>query len=113
MHTPTPWNIHKGLTPVSGDSIFSEESGYEVARIPRFDATIMGDEYEGNAAFIVQACNAHDALTARVAELEGALEQCITDDGAVGMRDAGKLARKRFASINDAARAALAKARQC
>lgn len=116
MHTPTPWNIHKGLTPVSGDSIFSEESGYEVARIPRFDATIMGDEYEGNTAFIVQACNAHDALVAQRDELVAALEEAWRVICWAAQESQGKVRKEIVGGwLDHAARinSRIAKARQC
>lgn len=59
------------------------------------------DEADANAARIVECVNAHDALTARVAELEGALRAFIA--GA----DAGRVT----VETDRAARAALAKAR--
>lgn len=76
MHTPTPWRLN--VTGSYGDQVFNEK-GLIVA-----DCKWTASNFEGrcaNAAFIVEACNAHDALVARVAELEGALrkiadEQC-------------------------------------
>lgn len=56
-HTKTPWLVASG----SGRTIITD------GRIPAVAET-HGDDAEGNAAFIVRACNAHDDLV-RIAEL--------------------------------------------
>jgi len=72
-HTPTPWVVMH--------SVFTDEvihigapSANKVVTITSFGAISKGDNdlptVAANAEFIVLAVNSHDALTARVAELE-------------------------------------------
>jgi hypothetical protein len=77
-HTPTPWVVcpqdHSQVRTTDGDFVAD------------CDAWNRRAEAEANAAFIVEAVNAHTSLTSRVAELEGALArfasgQCEQDNG--------------------------------
>lgn len=56
-HTPTPWYVNR----FKGDSyrITQHELGG-----PKEDRIADGIKSEANAAFIVRACNSHDALVA-------------------------------------------------
>ncbi len=62
QHTPTPWVIKDGY------KIYSENVSVAFVSSPfNIDGTFthidaMGLDKEANAAFIVRACNAHDAL---------------------------------------------------
>jgi hypothetical protein len=62
-HTPTPWLIEGGCVyapNLEGTNRFSliVHGGWQTAGVYRTDA----DELQANAAFIVRACNSHDAL---------------------------------------------------
>ena len=59
-----------------------------------------------DAAYIVAACNAYPGLIAERDRLRAALEECITDDGAVCFEHREYLAR-RVGVVSDIARAAL------
>jgi hypothetical protein len=67
-HTPLPWRI-------DGDGIRALIRGADIAivavrhRLPR-------GIHEANAAFIVEAVNNHEALKARIQELESELAIC-------------------------------------
>ena len=53
---------------------------------------------------------ANEHLKAQNRDLLGALDECITSRGAVGVRDAGGYATRRFNAINETARAAIERA---
>ncbi len=63
-HTPTPWHIRD----VDTYTIRSQH-GCEVARAARHH--IPADEIKANAAFIVRAVNAHDALVEALTKAQG------------------------------------------
>lgn len=73
QHTPTPWKVcdiavndqwHVGSTIGAADPA----DGRRVCDVSRIPAN-----YQANAAFIVRACNAHDALVAALKESQAAL----------------------------------------
>lgn len=72
--TPLPWTAHKGSL------LYAQtEDGEPCVAVTRYDKQafyalpLSADECAANAAYIVEACNAYPALTARVKELEDAL----------------------------------------
>lgn len=102
QHTPTPW-----VRPVGTDYLIGGNghngpiyiATIESATAPnRHHYTAPKERAEANAAFIVRACNAHEALVA-VAEQAEAWADELGDDsgGAIAfrnkIRDALKLAR--------------------
>ena len=104
-HTPTPWHSYE-KSGVPTEVLVRWRVGN-----PRFciaGIALSGDSRidEANAAHIVACVNAHDALVARVAELEAALREavkviCTYQDGTPGQIAASATVTK--------ARAALAK----
>ena len=64
-HSPLPWRV-SGDHPSRVD--ITPEFGYAVANL------FLTPETEANAAFIVRACNAHDALTHYVELAVGRVE---------------------------------------
>ena len=96
-HTPGPWSVEKG-DPECGNY------GWYVCHPDTVD------EESAICNLSVEA-EANARLIAAAPELLEALKECITDDGATGMRSI-ELARKRLAAINKLARAAIAKATQ-
>jgi hypothetical protein len=67
-HTPTPWRV-EGATVIwspSAGSVVAQASALQETSDVRFTAPSLSsphfDEIAANAAFIVQSCNAHDAL---------------------------------------------------
>ena len=100
--TPGPWyeGRQAGRSKHGQEMIASEANGKTVAVV--YDA-------DADAAFIVEACNAHDALTAGNAALREALRACITDEGACCYQTGSVHALDcRIKGINAEARAALA-----
>lgn len=78
-HTPTegPWKVRRWSmdrdTKESSGSIYAEPRpghAYAVAMCPRYQKE---DQWNADAAFIVKACNAHEALVAENARLRKAL----------------------------------------
>ena len=65
--TPGPWGLNRCADMIEADGI-----GQVLALVPH-GAVLPEETRRANAAFIVQACNAHDSLVARVAALEEAL----------------------------------------
>lgn len=66
-HTPTPWRTHNSGQPDN------------VTMIKGADNTIVADVFgydTSDAAFIVEACNAHDSLKAEAALASSLLAQC-------------------------------------
>ena len=59
-HTPTPWAIKRTEDWATLSVSIVDSDGQEVATITPRGST--PDEMEANAAFIVTACNSHDAL---------------------------------------------------
>lgn len=88
--TPTPW---KQLEKFGGAIVGPD--GRQVASVT-LNAAIEADDRDANAAFIVQACNAHDALVA-------GLELVVRAAEALG----SKTPAQRCANIAEIARAAL------
>ena len=76
-HTPTPWALPAGV--MGADTVWDDTGRIRVASFV--------NEYD--AQFIVTACNAHDALVARVAELTHALKAI-----AYGENDPAGIARR-------------------
>lgn len=97
-HTPTPWEIRD--VPSRERFKITDSTGYTIAEMPSYPII---EKEEANAAYIVRAVNAHEAL------LE-ALEQCLTLDGATAERS-HTMALKRLQAINEIATAAIAKAK--
>jgi hypothetical protein len=68
-HTPTPWEWDSGIVPPDGPGrycdIYVDGGDIIIANIN--DCIPQG---EANAAFIVEAVNSHEALKARIQELE-------------------------------------------
>lgn len=58
QRTPTPWKVHKAKFDDIGDYLPIQNGIYEIARV----YTPFIPERAENAAFIVRAVNAHDAL---------------------------------------------------
>lgn len=80
--TAGPWRweretLNRGAH-IAGRSPKIHKEGRVIAGVARsVNSHVKGgecDEANANAAFIVEACNAHDTLTAQVAVLAGALE---------------------------------------
>lgn len=70
-HTPTPW--HRNIPPASKyPTIFSGRNKHVAQIVTR---GLPEDEIEANAAFLVEAVNNHEALKARVKELEEFLKR--------------------------------------
>lgn len=71
MHTPTPWHT-RGSFDGSGDIGIVAGNGHDtelVAEAYRMVSRMNENApVDDNAAFIVQACNAHDALVAALTE---------------------------------------------
>jgi hypothetical protein len=108
-HTPTPWTLKLGLT--SGHWI-CKKSGSLYERLAIVDPMPTEEDSElsgrANAAFIIRACNSHQALV-------DALEEILcTHDGnqpdALMMPDLA-YARRTIGNIHRVARAALKLAR--
>ena len=110
MNTRTngPWTFAKPYSLTGATSIDAADNlpvawvcGEEVGR----------DKSQGsiNAAFIVEACNAHDALTAENARLREALSECVTDTfSACFVHDDKDLMRRRICATTEIAASALA-----
>lgn len=83
-HTPTPWTIGE----------FQENSFINQRPINPAIGAVYGDKNETlvNAAFIVRACNAHDALVEAL-ELVKDKFQCFDDDAWETVHKALKLAK--------------------
>jgi len=96
QHTPTPWHVAKD----DPTAIFNSMGGY----ITRIDGNAVQTRaaIEGNTAFIVRACNAHDEL---VAALQAIADSHQTAD-TYTERDGWEKAHDKFVAF---ARAALAK----
>jgi hypothetical protein len=90
-HTPTPWRLLPATAPGSR----------RIEGANKHTITTM----DGDMDHIVTCVNAHDALTARVAELEAALN-AILDETRIGTG-----IRRSYAAIDMIAHAALAKDR--
>ena len=77
--TPGPWILSDDQTCGSDVSFYAETP---IHRNPRWIGRVYGPgpltrewaERDANAAFIVEACNAHETLTAQRDALRGALE---------------------------------------
>ncbi len=68
QHTPTPWTLMDAALRAK----LVDEDGEFISHLSssRYHDDRSDPIAQANARFIVTACNAHDALTARVAELE-------------------------------------------
>ncbi len=76
QHTPTPWKAQQGLSSTSPrlEIVRADLSAF-VAQVHR---THDGNkEAEANAAFIVRACNSHDALVEALSALEAELSHLL------------------------------------
>lgn len=78
-HTPTPWRTHNNIGRKSELGIIADDAPCIIACMS--NAKEYPSEARANLAFIVTACNEHDALKAQVAaqaeevaRLRGALE---------------------------------------
>lgn len=73
-HTPTPWVMGAGFDGLL--TINAKVSGRNL-RVLELCGNLKNPEVVANAEFIILAVNAHDALTARVAELEAENERLM------------------------------------
>lgn len=97
-HTPTPWRAD-----YSGPASRAVEGpGGELIALGAMQSE-DGDTDEANVAFIVRACNAHDALVKALANLDAAA--CNLEPSPA------RAIENTFARAVKAARAAIAKAR--
>jgi hypothetical protein len=114
-HTPTPWHVSHDLGDgfsIARDLVPDSASGRLLPVALAVFTPGNGNETanravaKGNADFIVEACNSHAALVARVAELE----QTLTRIDAIPSRGISpSAALVGLASAKSQARAALAK----
>ena len=61
QHTPTPWHVETGVT-WHGAVIENKCSGAKGLAVIAIPQGATQKQSEANAAFIVRACNSHDAL---------------------------------------------------
>jgi len=75
-HTPTPWKFEDEY--VRADALNGDEGGNIVADVYTRPSHSHSPEMEANAAFIVRAVNAHDALVEALEIMVGSYEdrQC-------------------------------------
>jgi hypothetical protein len=97
-HTPLPWEISKHGTPEC-----HPQFGLYAEGCHRDHVIVKGDNPKEDAEFICRAVNSFKSLLA-------ALEECITDEGAVAYNRPDRYGRERLDAISDLARAAIAKA---
>ncbi len=75
QHTPTPWTLNKrDRAPMIGFDV--GDGGGLLPLVPEVHGFNL-NVARANAAFIVTACNAHDALTAQNAALVAALRGLV------------------------------------
>lgn len=81
LHTPTPWHTDKD----DPSTIFNSMGGY----VTRIDGNAVQTRaaIEGNAAFIVRACNAHDELVAALQRI-----QTLPESAGAHMQDIARAA---------------------
>lgn len=83
MHTPTPWHTRGSFDGsgdigiVAGNELIAES--YQAVSRTNGNAPV-----QDNAAFIVRACNAHDALVAALQAALPYLEDIVNTEGAKG-----------------------------
>lgn len=112
-HTPTPWQltpidnairgrIYWVTAPARGHlkKIFIADAGFDV------DGANTRKEADANAAFIVRACNSHDALVEALAEAEIALATIECQDTNQASKNL-RFAKERATRALPQARAAL------
>ncbi len=87
-HTPTPWLLTHDNDTGPNDESFVEwiEVGPATIRLPPFSSAAR-QSAEKDAAFILEAVNAHDSLKAQRDELLAALEDVISQIYAEGPID--------------------------
>jgi len=103
--TPGPWRVHRDRTFTDRGASINRVSDPSIGALDLIGDSMRPDD----AAFIVLACNAHDALTAENAALREALRACVTDEGAHCYQTGSVHAFDcRIKGINAEARAALA-----
>lgn len=68
QHTPTPWMVSDSDASNYGAEIITSSK----TKAKRVACRLGGPDRDGNAAFIVRACNSHDALVK-------ALKRCMVD----------------------------------
>lgn len=100
QHTPTPWKLSDGF---AGANVMSETGTNVALALSEFTAPRKAEgkiltiaeiaEVKANAAFIVRACNAHDALVAEVEKAVALMEAAGIGYNEAGLRSALKLAR--------------------
>lgn len=77
-HTPTPWSIKRAKFPADGQydygisAVLMDGKPYCIAETFGRCSLNFTLEAEANAAFIIKACNSHDALVK-------ALRECVQD----------------------------------
>lgn len=94
-HTPTPWIKMKTMGDKTGLKLprrtiimQADERGHPILEPPLADLGFCTPTSEANAAYIVEAANAHSRLTAEVARLRRDLEkiaEMATNDSGVGL----------------------------
>ena len=77
-HTPTPWALVEG--PKARGMIKSVCRGLPQQMVAQATGQHTTEEREANAAFIVKACNEHDALRRRVVALETIIREDLHPD---------------------------------
>ena len=76
-HTPTPWkavDVHSSEHGKRGIVYYQIKTANGAKSSIGFAGVYEGTNPKADADFIIEAVNNHDALTARIAELEAALE---------------------------------------
>ncbi len=111
-HTPTPWRMQTPSAREAQEVIVGAD-GTRIANVmpirresakTRENINAMYYEARGNAEQIVARVNAHDALTARVAELEAALRGLIYAHDAIPQGGITRLADNRLSAAWEVAR---------
>lgn len=112
--TPGPWRVSSDLGAFNidgeynGDGQTSPSGTFMVAHCPHSFALHGKDEAEANAAFIVEACNAHDSLVAQRDALAEALRRIEEHEYRADRRHRGMVDESEIQGLMRTARAALA-----
>lgn len=80
MHTPTPWKRYD--SPLNS-WIGNSDTGEIVADKPHVSICDAGPRWEANAALIVRALNAHEAMKEALADIHDILSDILEDPDVV------------------------------